>query len=83
MFASIRVYAGLDSTGGFLLATDKDTTMMVQACLVRCIECAVLCDEFFMQLARMTRRPDLSRAPSKEVLQTWKLFWYVRDIILL
>jgi len=73
MFASIRIYAGMDTVGGFFLPVDKNLVPMVQACLSRCIESAVLCDEFFLQLTRMTTTSARSKASQKELLQIWKL----------
>ena len=54
---------------------------MVQACISRCIESAVLCDEFFLQLVRMTTTGPRARCSPKESLEIWKLFWCVIALV--
>jgi hypothetical protein len=47
---------------------------MVQQCIRACLDSAPLCDEFFLQLVRMTT-PGHTKCSSKESLQLWRLFW--------
>jgi len=81
LMASIRIYAGIDTVGGFFVATDKSRIPMVQACISRCIESAVLCDEFFLQLVRMTTTGPRARCSPKESLEIWKLFCIVCGVV--
>ena len=54
MYASLQIYAGITSSGGFETDDDPMHVSMIQMVISKCLEKEVLCNEFYLQLVKQT-----------------------------
>ncbi|EDQ90831.1 uncharacterized protein MONBRDRAFT_15843, partial [Monosiga brevicollis MX1] len=79
IYASLLVYAGLASTGGYETPGDVKHYQLVQNVIGRCLEKEDVCNETYLQLIKQTTdQPDVD---SRINVQNWRMFALLLGVV--